>query len=363
MRFRIHPWQIQYRYSGGPGLNTDEHIWIKDITDEDDIKGCYLVKQKRLGTTKVGKPYLHLVLADRTGELEAKVWENADQLSSLFQDGDIIEIKGRAGSYRGQVQITLSGLNGIHGDMDPALFLESTPENLPEMMKSLRGILREIKNVHLRALNDRFLADRDFVSAFKKAPAAKNFHHNYLGGLLEHTLSICKMASQVADHYPQLDKDLLLTASFLHDIGKVREFGYELKIDYTHEGRLLGHLVMGAGMVDEKIGELKNFPQEMALRLKHMILSHHGEYEFGSPKRPKFLEAIVLHHLDDLDAKIMGLGRFMEQDRQEGAWTDFNRLFGRHFLKGTISPVEEEAVDSETSDERQRTLFSLGPEK
>jgi len=350
-------------YPGSPGLNTDEHVWIKDIRAEDDIKGCYLVKQKRLGITKVGKSYLNLVLADRTGELEAKVWDNADQLSSLFQDGDIIEIQGRAGSYRGRIQITISGLNGIHGEMDPALFLESTPENLPEMMKSLRGILSKIKDGHLKALNDRFLADRDFVSAFKKAPAAKNFHHNYLGGLLEHTLSICKMASQVADHYSQLDRDLLITASFLHDIGKIHEFGYELKIDYTHEGRLLGHLVMGAAMVDEKIGELKHFPREMALRLKHMILSHHGEYEFGSPKRPKFLEAIVLHQLDDLDAKIMGLGRFMEQDRQEGAWTDFNRLFGRYFLKGNISLVEEGTVDRETPDERQRTLFSLGPEK
>ena len=350
-------------YPGGPGLNTDEHVWIKDIREEDDIKGCYLVKQKRLGTTKVGKSYLNLVLADRTGELEAKVWEQADQFSSLFQDGDIIEIQGRAVSYRDRIQITISGLNGIHGEMDPALFLESTPENLPEMMTSLRRILREVKNVHLKSLNDRFLADRDFVSSFKKAPAAKNFHHNYLGGLLEHTLSICKMASLIADHYPQLDKDLLLTASFLHDIGKIREFGYELKIDYTHEGRLLGHLVMGAAMVDEKLVGLKHFPRELALRLKHMILSHHGEYEFGSPKRPKFLEAVALHQLDDLDAKIMGLGRFMKQDRREGAWTDFNRLFGRYFLKGNISLVEEGAVDRETPDERQRTLFSLGPEK
>lgn len=343
-------------------MNRTDHVWIKDIKEEDDIKGCYLVKQKRLATTKTGKPYLNLILADRTGDLEAKVWDKADQLSSLFQDGDIIDIKGHAGSYRGNIQVTISGLNGIRGEMDPALFLESTPGNLPEMMKSLWELLSEIKDVHLKSLIDRFLADKEFVTQFKKAPAAKNFHHNYLGGLLEHTLSICQMASQIADHYPQLDKDLLVAASFLHDIGKIREFGYELKIDYTDEGRLLGHLVMGVSMIDEKLVELTKFPKDRALRLRHMILSHHGEYEFGSPKRPKFLEAFVLHQIDDLDAKIIGLGRFMEKDQQDGAWTDFNRLFGRFFLKGNIASVEEKPIDTEASKEktpeaRQGTLF------
>ena len=338
-------------------MNTAEHVWIKDLREEDDIKGCYLVKQKRLATTKTGKPYLNLVLADRTGELEGKVWDKADQLSSLFQEGDIIEIQGRAGAYRGRIQITVSGLNAIHGEMDPALFLESTAGDLPEMMKSLRRILKDVKDIHLRSLNERFLADSDFVSQFKTAPAAKNFHHNYLGGLLEHTLSVCQMAALIADHYPQLDKCLLLTASFLHDIGKIREFGYALNIDYTDEGRLIGHLVMGVTMVEEKLTELKKFPRELALRLKHMILSHHGEYEFGSPKRPKFLEAFVLHQIDDLDAKIIGLGRFMEKDQQDGAWTDFNRLFGRPFLKGAIASVEEASEDRDEPEDRQGTLF------
>jgi 3'-5' exoribonuclease len=332
-------------------------VWVKDIREEDDITGCYLVKQKRLATTKTGKPYLNLALADRTGTLEGKVWDNADHLSSLFQEGDIIEIKGRAGSYRGQIQITVFGLNPIRGEMDPALFLESTAGDLSEMMKSLRGILKGVKNIHLRSLNERFLADSDFMAQFKTAPAAKHFHHNYLGGLLEHTLSVCQMVSQIADHYPQLDKDLLLTASFLHDIGKIREFEYALNIDYTDEGRLIGHLVMGVTMMEAKLDKLKNFPREMALRLKHLILSHHGEYEFGSPKRPKFLEAFVLHQVDDLDAKIVGLGRYMEKDQQGGAWTDFNRLFGRPFLKGKISSVEEVAGDREESEERQGTLF------
>jgi len=347
-------------------LNSDfhtQHLWVKDITEEDSIKGCYLVKQKRLATTRVGKPFINLVLADRTGDVEAKVWERAEQLSSLFQEGDILEVAGQAGSYKGQIQITVSGLKVAGGEADPNIFLESASGDPSEMMKSLRNLLKKIKSTHLKALNDRFLSDRNFVSLFKKAPAAKNFHHSYLGGLLEHTLSVSQMAAQVADHYPQLDRDLLLTAAFLHDIGKTREFSYDLKIDYTDEGRLLGHLVLGTAMVNEKLAGLKDFPQELALRLKHMILSHHGEYEFGSPKRPKFLEAFALHLLDDLDAKIIGLGRFMEKDKGDGAWTDFNRLFDRYFLKGKMPHVEEESNDGGETDERQGTLFSLGSEK
>ncbi len=340
------------------------HFWIKDIREEDNIKGCYLVKQKRLGTTRVGNPFVNIILADRTGEVEAKIWEKTEQFLPLFQEGDIIEVEGRAGSFRGQIQINISGLKVASGIADPEIFLESAPKDPSEMMKALRGILRKVKNNHLRSLNENFLNDRQFISIFKKAPAAKSFHHSYLSGLLEHTLSVCQMAEQVGDHYPQLDKDLLLTAAFLHDIGKIREFGYDVKIDYTDEGRLLGHLVLGTSMVDEKLIELKRFPQELGLRIKHMILSHHGEFEFGSPKRPKFLEAFALHLLDDLDAKINGLGRFIEKDRQEGAWTDFNRLFDRHFLKGKGPSLESEELSKENvTDERQRSLFSLGFEK
>jgi 3'-5' exoribonuclease len=290
--------------------------------------------------------------------VEAKVWEKAEDYSSLFNTGDIVEVAGSAGSYRGQIQITLSRLKVQKGEADPSLFLESSPRDASEMIGSLREILREVKNIHLRALNERFLGDRQFVSLFKTAPAAKNFHHSYLGGLLEHTLSVCQMAGQVAEHYPNLDRDLLVTAAFLHDIGKIRELKAGLKIDYTDEGRLLGHVVLGAEMVEEKIRELKGFPQELGVLLKHLLLSHHGEYAFGSPKRPKFLEAFALHLIDDLDAKVNGLSRFMDRDRQEGAWTDFNRLFERYFLKGDILSVEEKADDRDGTAAGQQRLFS-----
>jgi 3'-5' exoribonuclease len=337
----------------------DTHLWVKDITENNKVSGFYLVKEKRAGTTRKGDPFLSLVLADRTGEVEARIWEGADELSPLFFEGDIVRVEGNSSSYRGKLQITLSNLEAPKLDVDPAVFLESTTNDFSEMMKSLRKILRKVKNAHLRSLIDRFLGDPAFVSGFEKAPAAKNFHHNYLGGLLEHTLSVCRMALNVAEHYPQLDGDLLLTGAFLHDIGKIEELKFDLNIDYSDQGRLIGHVVLGVTMLDKKLGELKEFPEDLAFRLKHLILSHHGEYEFGSPKRPKFLEAFALHLIDDLDAKISGLGRFMEKDRQEGAWTDFNRLFERYFLKGTIAPpLEEESNDGRETDRKQGTLFS-----
>jgi 3'-5' exoribonuclease len=333
------------------------HQWVKDIAENDAVTGCYLVKEKKLGTTRRGDPFLTLTLADRTGEIEAKVWDGVNELSSLFQEGDIIEVGGNAGSYRGNIQVTISSLQVVNENADPEIFFEASPIDASEMMASLREVLREIEDAHLKELVNRFLNDRQFVSLFKKTPAAKNFHHSYLGGLLEHTLSVCRMAVKVADHYPLLDRDLLVTAAFLHDIVKMKELLFDRRIDYTDEGRLLGHVMLGAAMLDEKLRELKEFPRHLAVRLKHMILSHHGQYEFGSPKRPKFLEAFALNLIDDLDAKINGLALFMEKDRQEGSWTDFNRLFERYFLKGEILSVKEKSDEEDMEDVKQGSLF------
>jgi len=337
--------------------NPDSHIWVNEIREEDEIYGSYLVRTKRLGMTRNGDPFLSLTLADRSGEIEAKVWERANELSALFDEGDVIEVAGRANSYRGQLQVTLSGLKVVKEVPDISLFLEKSSKSISEMMGSLREILGEITDSHMRALVEKFLSDRHFMSLFKKAPAAKNFHHNYIGGLLEHTLSVCQLARMVADHYPELDRNLLLTGAFLHDIGKVKELQFERQIDYTDEGRLLGHLVSGVSMVKQKLGALKNFPTEISLRLEHLILSHHGTHEFGSPKRPKFLEAFALHLIDDLDAKVNGLGRFIEKDTQKGDWTDFNRLFERYFLKGRVQSAEKNEDPGLREDKRQRALF------
>ena len=332
------------------------HIWVNEIKENDRIHGLYLAKIKKSGTTKKGDPFLSILLSDRTGDVESRVWENAEEFSSIFKEGDILEIEGHAGSYRNQIQLIISDMRAYDGNGDPTIFLESTAEDIAAMMKSLRELLKRLQDTHLKALSESFLADHLFIKDFKKAPAAKNFHHNYVGGLLEHTLSVCRMSQIVAEQYRELERDLLITGAFLHDIGKIREFRYNRMIEYTDEGRLLGHLVMGISMVDEKLSKIKPFPMEKALRLKHLILSHHGQYEFGSPKRPKFLEAFALHLIDDLDAKMNGLRRYMEKDNQEGAWTDFNRMFERYLLKNKLPEVETRA-DYAKQDDRQKSLF------
>lgn len=333
------------------------HMWLKDIRAGDVVQGRYAAREKRLSNTRKGDLFLTVVLADRTGEVEAKVWEQAEMLSSRFREGDIVDVEGTATSYRGRVQLTLSRIGPADQEVDPSVFLESSEASPAVMMNQLRKELQEVRNEHLKALIDRFLGDRRFVSLLERAPAAKNFHHCYLGGLLEHTLSVCRMAQRVADHYPQLDRDLLLTGAFLHDIGKVKELSCRLQIEYTDEGRLLGHLVQGTIMLEEKLAHMRTFPPDLAIRLKHLILSHHGQYEFGSPKRPKFLEAFVLHLVDDLDAKVNGLARLFERDGHEGGWTEYNRLFERYFLKGEIVQLEEGSCRNGTEEDKQGTLF------
>jgi len=338
------------------GITQGTHLWVRDIKEDTTVSGAYLVREKRVQMTRAGKPFLGLVLADRTGDIPAKVWDQAESLSPLFKEGDVVQIFGNAGSYRGEVQITVNALEPVRDRPDPEIFLESAPGDPSRMMRSLRGILKGVHDPHLKALIDAFLEDRGFMARFRKAPAAKNFHHGYLGGLLEHTLSVCQMAEEVAAHYPELNRDLLITSAFVHDVGKIRELGCDILIDYTDEGRLVGHVVLGLSMVEEKLRGLQEFPPDLAVRLKHMILSHHGQYDFGSPKEPKFLEAFALHLIDDLDAKINGLSRFMERDRHEGSWTEFNRMFGKYFLKQRLEPAgKERGPDTDTL---QGTLFS-----
>ena len=334
------------------------HVWVEEIETDTRVSGCYRVKNKKLSTTRNGNPFLSLTLADKTGDLSAKIWNRAEAFSDLFREGDVVEIVGQTATYQGQVQLTVSELRPCAETPDPDLFVETSPFDIPGMVRSLRTVLNQVEEVHLKGLIDRFWLDRSFMGLFKKAPAAKNFHHGYLGGLLEHTLSVCRLAAQTADHYSSLNKELLLTAAFLHDVGKTREFSWGLTIDYTDEGRLVGHLVLGVAMLDEKLGSLKDFPDETAMKLRHLILSHHGRYDFGSPKEPKFPEAFVLHMLDDLDAKINGLTRFIKRDRREGPWTEFNRMFGKYLFKTTDLAVHEVHEQEETEVNRQGTLFS-----
>ncbi len=335
-----------------------QHIWIKDIEENVKVKGNYLVKSKVIAQTRQGNSFLTLTLGDRTGTVEARVWDRVEEISTQFKEGDIVTITGQASTYRNQIQIQINELKQNKSPVDPAIFQESTSKDITQMLSELLKLANRIKNRHLRILIESFMADHQFISQFKKAPAAKNFHHSYLGGLLEHTLSVSQMAIIVAEHYPDLDGDLLLSGAILHDIGKIDELNFELNIEYSDKGRLLGHIVLGVLMVEEKLKILKDFPSELALLLRHLILSHHGEFDFGSPKRPKFLEAFALHLIDDMDAKINGLSRLLKDDKQEGSWTVFNNLFQRYFFKGDSSArVNHKSEEINSKQQKQRHLF------
>jgi len=335
-----------------------QHLWIKDIKENAKIEGNYLVKSKSIGQTRQGNSFLTLTLGDKTGTIEAKVWDKVEEISEQFKEGNIVTIAGQANTYRNQIQIQIHELKQNKSPIDPTIFQESSPKDIPHMLSDLKTLVKQIQNRHLRTLIDSFMADHHFVTQFKKAPAAKHFHHGYLGGLLEHTLSVSQMAVLVSEHYPELDCDLLLSGAILHDIGKVEELTHEPTIEYSNKGRLLGHIVLGVMMVEEKLKSQKDFPSELALRLKHLILSHHGEFDFGSPKRPKFLEAFALHLIDDMDAKIHGLSRLLKDDRQEGSWTVFNNLLQRYFYKGDSSaPTNNKGEDIESKPQGQGHLF------
>jgi 3'-5' exoribonuclease len=276
-------------------------------------------------------------LADKTGEVDAKLWGCLpDRLPFVAKDR-VIWVKSEVLRYKDKAQLRVLEIAPHETEIDPSLFQDRSEVDPNELLLALKLELEEVKGPYLRALIDRILMDQAIIQDFLEAPASKGLHHSYLGGLIEHTLSVVRLARLVLQNYPYLDKDILLVSAFLHDLGKIKELRWRpFHIDYTDEGRLIGHLVLGAELVDQKMDQIEGFPPGLKATIKHIILSHHGALEFGSPKRPKTLEAVCLNLLDDLDAKLNGIKRFMEKDQQPGNWTEYHRLLNRFFLKGPI---------------------------
>ncbi|HSR36040.1 MAG TPA: HD domain-containing protein [Desulfurivibrionaceae bacterium] len=337
---------------------------IKEIRDGQSVEGRYLVKEMNRSETKAGKPYLMLTVMDATGELAGRIWENAEQLAAECPTGAVIRLTGKAESYKGVMQLRIDTAQRVDpATVDPAEFLPTTPGDIKAMTRELKAIADGVENPFLRELLLGFLEDRKFMAAFKAAPAAKAMHHAYVGGLLEHTLAIARLANQVCALYPALDRSLLLAGVLLHDIGKIKEFDTaKIPADYSDAGRLVGHMVLGIGMIDERIGTIKGFPAELAARLKHLVLSHHGSHEFGSPVLPMMIEAFVLHFLDNLDAKIAYFDRLGSQAQGEGyQWSDYQRNLERFlYLRPAAPQGPTTPSNAPEIDPRQRNLFDLG---
>jgi 3'-5' exoribonuclease len=311
-------------------------LYAADIRENQLVDAMFLVATKTQGVTKGGSSYLTLKLLDRSGEIEARVWERADDLARGFAKNDFVRVRGQATLFQGKVQIRVQDVVRVDESKIAAEdFLPKSANDPETMLAELQTILRAMKNPHLLALAEACFADDALMSLLKQAPGAKTIHHPYLSGLLEHTLSLLKLILKVVENYRGVDIDLLLIGGFLHDIGKVYEFSFDRAFDYTDAGQLLGHLVMEVELVSKKIETIPEFPAELALLVKHMLVSHHGAYEFGSPKLPQTLEAVILHSLDDLDGKIQAIQNMPE--KEPGAkWTAFHRAYGRSFFRNKI---------------------------
>lgn len=339
-----------------------KNIYVSEIKEKEKVEGVFLVSKKETALSRNGNLYLILRLVDRTGEIEGRVWEGAESLAEGFEKNDFVSVKGWAVPFQGGIQINISAIERFPEEkISLHDFLPSSKRDPEEMMEELKGLIRSMKDPYLKKLLILFVEDREVSSLWKIAPAAKNMHHAYLGGLLEHTLSLSRLVMDVARHYRDINRDLLLTGAILHDIGKIYELSYERIFDYTDEGRLLGHIMIGVEMVEKKASTIPGFPEELKMLVKHMILSHHGHLEYGSPKKPKTPEAIMLYYLDDMDAKVQSVQRLIEDERDTGSnWTSYHRLYGRHIYKGPSRSSEKPLTErATTSEEPKKTVRDL----
>jgi 3'-5' exoribonuclease len=319
--------------------------YVNQLGHQEAIDQVFMASQKQLRPNRNGNLYLQIELSDRTGALSARLWNATDQDYRSFEDGDFVRVEGTTQLFQGAMQmIATSVCKARSEEIDPADYMSLTPAEIDRMAVRLAQLLRSLADPHLRNLAECFLVDADFMSRFARAPAGVKNHHAYPGGLLEHVLNLMEIAKLIAPRYPMLDGDLLLIGAFLHDIGKIDELTYDRGMGYSDEGQLIGHMVMGVEMFDRKRNESEQLsgeemPHELALRLKHLIISHHGQYEYGSPKLPMTLEAVALHCLDNLDAKLHNFHQLMRDDANvESPWTMYNQQLGRKLYKG-LSPA------------------------
>lgn len=309
--------------------------YIKDYKDGDRVFDIYLCKHKVSAMTKNGKPYESILLQDKTGTLDAKIWDPNNAGIGEFDVLDYIEVYGEVTSFQGALQVNVKRIRKCQeGEYSPADYLPVSKYNIEEMFGELLGYIDQVENKYLKELLKAFFVeDEAFITAFKKSSAAKTVHHGFMGGLLQHTLSVVRLCEYYCSAYSMLNKDLLISAAICHDIGKTREISLFPQNDYTDEGQFLGHIVIGTEMVGEKIRQIEGFPSMLASELKHCILAHHGEYEFGSPKKPAIMEAVALNFADNTDAKLQTFTEMLENSTETG-WMGFNRLFDSN-VRGT----------------------------
>jgi 3'-5' exoribonuclease len=307
---------------------------VSDLNSEQNITTFFLVCEKEIRNTREGKPYLRLELGDRSGTIEARMWDQFEAAAKGINRDDFVKVQARVEIYRNRPQLAVMQVRVAKPEeIDLADFLPQTKADVAKLYAELLEYANSISNPWLKKLVTGIVNDPAIATKYKRAPAAKVMHHAYLGGLLEHVVSLCGLAKLAAAHYPELDVDLLLTAAILHDVGKLDELCYERAIGYTVEGQLLGHIVMEVETVSRAMSAIEGFPPNLKTVVQHLLISHHGEYEFGSPKLPMIREALVFHYLDDLDSKLAAVRAALAIDAGETEWSAYSGALGRKFLR------------------------------
>ena len=329
-----------------------KEFYINDCARHENkiITSNFVVVSKQIKPKKTGEPYLALTVGDRGGQLEAKMWDNVEEVLNAFEQDDFLKIKGLVNKYKNRFQLTIHKLRKLgESEIEFDDYLPKTTKNIDELWQTLAGFVGSFQNPHLRRLVQAFMADPEIAAAYRNAPAAKTLHHAYIGGLLDHVVSLARSCDLVCRNYAQVNRDLVLTGVFLHDIGKIHELTYNRSFTYSTRGQLLGHMIIELEMLQTKLAQFPDFPSGLKTLLEHLIISHHGQYEFGSPKLPMFPEALLLHYMDDLDSKMEAMrAQFEREPDLESPWTSYNASLGRPLLNSAkfLAPKPARPQDS-----------------
>ena len=313
--------------------------FVESLREGERVSDIYLCKHKQSAVTKNGKAYENVILQDKTGVVDAKIWDPNSQGIDDFEALDYVDVVADVTSFQGALQLNIKRVRRVReGEYDPADYLPVSAKDIDVMYKELMGYAAQVEEPHLRALlRSFFVEDSEFVKAFRFHSAAKTVHHSFVGGLLEHTLSVVKLCEYYVKTYPALNRDLLYTAAMCHDIGKVYELSDFPENDYTDEGQLLGHIALGSELIAERAHQIPGFPRKLENELKHCILAHHGELEYGSPKKPALMEAVALNMADNTDAKLETMTEILKAAGDNPDWLGYNRLFESNLRKTSLT--------------------------
>ncbi len=308
--------------------------YIEDFKESETIVGHYLCKQKQTLKSRAGKSYLSLKLQDKTSTIDAKVWELNNDIQS-FEESDFIKIEGVVLTYQNELQLSLKKIRrSREGEYSTTDYIPTTEKDINTLYNEIKEFIKSVENHYVRTLlEDIFIKDTKIAESFKVHSAAKNLHHSYLGGLIEHTLSVVQICDFMSRRYKYANRDILIATAMLHDIGKIEELSEFPTNEYTDDGQLLGHIIIGTELVTQAANKIDGFPKQLASLIKHGIISHHGEYEYGSPKRPKTIEAFILHCADNMDAKVKIFEESIQADNTQGNWVGYHKMLARNIRK------------------------------